>query len=47
MSENATLKEVMAYFSMSPSEFTPEWRKLTSQDKEDLRKGIGDSSLSY
>lgn len=48
MSENnATLKDVMAFLGMTPSEFTPEWRKMTTQDKADLRNGIGDGSLSY
>lgn len=48
MSENtATLKDVMAYFNMTPAEFTPDWRKMTADDKAQLRQGIGDGSLTY
>lgn len=47
MSENATVKEVMAFFSMKPSEFTKEWRALSDQDKAALKAGIGDGSNTY
>lgn len=48
MSENtASLKDVMAYFNMTPAEFTPSWRKMTTEDKAQIRDGIGNGSLTY
>lgn len=44
---DATVKDVMAFFSMKPSEFTKEWRALSDQDKAALKAGIGDASLTY
>lgn len=28
-------------------EFTDEWRKLSDQDKADLKKGVDDGSMTY
>lgn len=47
MSENASVKDVMAYFGMPVSQFKSEWSKLTDQDKANLKAGIGDGSLTY
>lgn len=44
---DASIKEVMAFFGMTAQEFTKEWRKMSQQDKEELRRGIGDGSLTY
>lgn len=44
---DATVKDVMAFFSMKPSEFTKEWRQLSDSDKAVLKAGIRDGSLTY
>lgn len=43
----ASLKETMNYFGMTPSKFNAEWRKMTVDDKAQIRAGIGDGSLTY
>lgn len=43
----ATIKEVMEFFGMTPTEFKAEWSALTTQDKMDFKNGIGDGSLTY
>lgn len=43
----AGLKEVMAFFEMDAKSFTREWKKLNEKDREELRRGIGDGSLTY
>ena len=43
----ATLKEVRDYFGISGKEMIVEWRKLTDEDKRNLRTGLGDGTLSY
>lgn len=47
MSENATVKEVMAYFSMTAGQFAREWKLMTDADKAQIKAGIGDSSFTY
>lgn len=45
---DATMRDVMLYFEYpSAAKFAPEWKALTDQDKTDLKKGIGDKSLTY
>jgi hypothetical protein len=39
--------KVMRYFEMPIGQFKMEWAKLTDQDKEDLKKGIMDGTLTY
>lgn len=57
MSENTTtenkpasLKAVTEFFR-KPGEtlkgFTAEWQSLSDKDKEDLKKGLGDGTLTY
>lgn len=29
------------------SAFSKQWRELSEQDKEDLKKGVGDGSMTY
>lgn len=42
------MKDVMKYFGFpSAAAFAKEWKTLTEQDKEDLKRGIGDGSLTY
>lgn len=44
----ATLIEVKNYFGIeSAAEFSREWKQLTDTDKAQLKKGIGDGSLTY
>lgn len=47
MPENATVKEVMAFFGMSAGEFAREWKLLTDSDKAALKAGIGSQSFTY
>lgn len=38
----------MRYFGFpSAAAFAKEWKRLTEQDKEDLKKGLADGSLTY
>jgi hypothetical protein len=46
MSE-ATLKEVMAFFEMPSKGFATEWRRMTDEDKAQIKLGIGSGSLTY
>jgi hypothetical protein len=41
------LKEVMAFFGMTASEFQREWRIMSSQDKADIRAGLTNRTYSY
>lgn len=43
----ASVKQVVDYFGMKLSEFKKEWEKMTETDKEQLKKGIGDGTLTY
>lgn len=44
----ATLIQVKSYFEIeSAAEFSKEWKQLTDKDKEQLKQGIGDGSLTY
>jgi hypothetical protein len=44
----ATMTEVKNYFGYtSTASFAADWRKLTDEDKEQLKNGIGDGSLTY
>ena len=46
MSE-AGIKEVMAYFGIPITQFGKEWKQLSEQDKNQLRRGIGDGTFTY
>lgn len=43
----STLKKIMEFFGMSPSEFTKDWKKLTTEDKAQIREGIENGTLTY
>lgn len=47
MNTKASVKDVMDYFGMSTGEFKGQWLKLTQSDKDALKQGIGDGSLTY
>ncbi len=41
------MSAVMKFFNMKPSEFRKEWERLTEIDKEHLRSGVADGTLTY
>lgn len=42
------MKEVMKFFGFpNAAAFAKEWKKLTDKDKEDLKQGLADGSLTY
>ena len=43
----ASIKEVREFFDIPVSQFAKEWRMLSDKDKADLKKGIGDGTLTY
>lgn len=44
----ATLVQVKDYFGYaSLSAFSKDWKQLTEEDREQLKAGIGDGSLTY
>lgn len=47
MAETVTLKTIMAFFGMTPSEMSKEWKRLTDTDKAELKSGLENGSLTY
>jgi hypothetical protein len=45
--EKSPMVDVMKFFELRPAEFRPLWAALTERDKEQLRAGIADGSLTY
>ena len=43
----ATMLQVKEFFGMPTREFSTAWKALTDQDKEQLKAGIGNGSLTY
>jgi hypothetical protein len=44
----ATIKQVMAFFGESVvAKFTREWKDMTDADKNQIKGGIGDGTLTY
>jgi hypothetical protein len=47
----ATMKTVKDFFGMLPGQtlkdFTAEWSALTDADKEQIKSGLGDGTLTY
>lgn len=43
----ASLKDVMKFFDIPTKEFTREWRALTDADREQIRQGIHNGTLTY
>jgi hypothetical protein len=41
------LKVVMAFFGMNAKDMMREWKALTQKDKDDIRNGIENGSLTY
>ena len=47
---DATLKDVRDYFKRDGealTDFGKEWKELSDKDKDDLKRGLGDGSLTY
>lgn len=42
-----SLKAVMAFFGMTAKEMVKEWKALTQEDRDQIRNGIEDGSLTY
>lgn len=42
-----SLKAIMAFFGMTASEMVKEWKRLSEADKEQIKSGIQDGTLSY
>lgn len=45
--KQATIAEVCKFFGGPLAKIRAEWNNLTDQDKEQLRGGIGDGTLTY
>jgi hypothetical protein len=47
----ATIKAIKEFFGLRPGDtlksFTAEWASLSDQDKEQIREGIGNGTLTY
>ena len=43
----ATMLKVKEFFGMGTREFADDWKKMTDEDKTQLKAGIGDGSLTY
>jgi len=41
------VKKVMEFFGMAAGEFMKEWKPLSEKDKNDLREGIYNGTLTY
>ena len=42
-----TLKDIASFFGMTIAEFTKEWKKISLQEKAQLRAGIENGTFSY
>lgn len=48
MAQNTvTLKQVGDFFGMTSKEMMKEWKALSDTDKEQIKQGIGDGTLTY
>ena len=43
----ASLNDIRTYFGMNGAEFRKEWSALSVKDKADLKRGIGNGTLTY
>lgn len=41
------LKTIRDYFGIHSSDFLKEWKALTEQDREDIRSGFDNGSMTY
>lgn len=42
-----TVKDIKAFFGMTLVEMKNEWVKMPEKDKEDIKRGLADGSLTY
>lgn len=42
-----TIKDITAFFGMTPREMVKEWKELSDTDKADIRSGLQNGSLTY
>lgn len=45
--ERNILKECREFFGMPAGDFVREWKLLSQKDKDDIKKGIEDGTLTY
>lgn len=46
--ENLTIKDMKDFFGYAKlADFSADWKKLTEQDKADIRKGLADGTFNY
>jgi len=45
--KEVTLKDIATYFGYPLGEFAKQWRRLTDQDKVELKAGLTDGTLTY
>ncbi len=41
------LKDIMKWFEIPIGKFTKEWKRLSDDDKAQIRNALGDSTLNY
>lgn len=42
-----TIKDIVNYFGMKTGEFMTHWKKLSQKDKDEIKRGIADGTLTY
>ena len=42
-----SLKAIMAFFGMTAKDMVKEWKMLSDKDKQQIREGIENGSLTY
>lgn len=50
MNTKATLKQISEYFRLpgqTLKEFTADWQKLSDEEKDQLKLGLGNGTLTY
>lgn len=47
MAERNLLKEIRDYFGMKAADMIREWKELSEKDKEEIRTGIENGTLTY
>lgn len=43
----ANMVDVRKFFGMTPAQFRNQWAELTEADKNALKQGVADGSLTY
>ena len=45
--QESILVRLRKFFEMTPTEFVAEYKRLTDQDRVDLKKGVEDGTYNY